>query len=663
MSSSSVNANATPVQPTPAPAPAAPAPDLSAGAPTSAPPDLSNLISPGPQAQPNYQTAALGSATAAAAGVKSAIDQYNKDRAVSTVPVPGPHARLMSMISGLATGLGAFGTAIATHGREGGVEEVTRVQGEEQRQKLEAQAARDARKNQTLQQDLMNASNQMTLMSMYKNLSSMPDEMTLNHLRVSEAQQAIETGKQVLGRGSVELQQAYEQTGIVPQGYVANSDGMLVSADKAGTPVISGVPTGSAFVNAPVGTVAPGVVSGGVVSPPVALTSPVYGRTNNRLVNVEKMLGADDPAVVDARQIWNDPTKNISEKIQAINQAEVKAGGQEKVFAFQKEREAADPLYKLETDPNELTGDKAPAAIALLSSKLNDPQLPPDQKPRVQRLLSMAQNAQKNNLAFEAAKERERQAITDGDPKAAGALLQSGLVSPQELISSRKPQFAQRAFDEAIRLGGGVKNPKTGKWEGGTWSAVVAESQYEYAKNPHTQNTLNLLTTMMAPGGSIDIAQKTFNTIPGKIDVKTFNKIVTGGVTQFGGTSTVSFQAAMTSLADEYAQVLQGGAATETTLKQAKDLIQQAYTKTQGAGAFDTIRLDMAARQKGMVRNNPALMAMYPPVASSAPSPAVARPANVSQQAVLMSVPGGQPHWIEPVNVAAARAKGAAEVK
>lgn len=285
------------------------------------------------------------------------------------------------------------------------------------------------------------------------------------------------------------------------------------------------------------------------------------------------------------------------------------------------EQQAADPFYKLESDPGEMTGDKAPAAMALLGAKLADPNLPPDQKPRVQRLFDMATKARANDLAFEQAKERNKQAITDGDPKAAGSLLQSGLVSPQELISSRKPQFAQAAFDEAIRLGGGTKGAD-GKWHGGTWSAVAAESQYEYAKNPKTQNTLNLLTTMQAPNGSIAIARKQFDTIPGKIDEDTFNKILNGTITEFGGYPVTNFKAAMVSLADEYAQVLQGGAATETTLTQATDLIKAAYSKQQGDGAFDVIGMDMAARQKGMVRNNPALMAMYPDVAAPATGPA-----------------------------------------
>jgi hypothetical protein len=563
------------------------------------------------QPEPTAQNPNLDQTNAAAAEAKSAIDQYNKDRAISTAPPVVKHQTLLRMISGLATGLGAFGTAIATHGREGGVEEVTRVQGEQQRQELEAQAARDKRKNQVLQQDLTNASNQIELANMYKNLASLPDETATKHLQVQEARlgvigqtQDIRTKamQDLIATGDVD---SYNKTLQQIGGVSSPAPGAAPTGVSAGAPTSTpaGAPTNAA---ASTGTAAVGPTAN---IPPMALAS--WQNTVDAAVEAYPK----DVNIQQAAKILADPNSTPVQKATAARGAQNRMQALDVGVSSRTKQQAADPLYKLETDPSEMTGDKAPAAIALLSSKLNDPDLSPDQKPRVQRLLSMARQAQKNDLAFEAAKERTKQAITDGDPKAAGALLQSGLVSPQELISSRKPQFAQAAFDEAIRLGGGVKGAD-GKWTGGTWSAVAAESQYEYAKNPKTQNTLNLLTTMQAPGGSIDIAQKTFNTIPGKIDEKTFNKIVTGGITEFGGQSTVAFQAAMVSLTDEYAQVLQGGAATETTLKQAKELIQQAYTKTQGSAAFDTIRLDMAARQKGMVRDNPALMKMYPNTAA-----------------------------------------------
>jgi hypothetical protein len=137
------------------------------------------------------------------------MDQYNKDRAVSTVPPPQKHETLLRMIQGLSVGLGSAGVALASHGKAGGVEMVTQIEGEQQRQRLEAQAARDARKNQALQQDLVNASNQVELMKMYQNLTSLPDELTLNHLRVSEAQQTVQKGQVDLQNAQQEFKEKY----------------------------------------------------------------------------------------------------------------------------------------------------------------------------------------------------------------------------------------------------------------------------------------------------------------------------------------------------------------------------------------------------------------------------------------------------------------------
>jgi len=258
--------------------------------------------------------------------------------------------------------------------------------------------------------------------------------------------------------------------------------------------------------------------------------------------------------------------------------------------------QANNPVVKLST-PESLV---APGAQAAIQAKIDDPTTSKDDRRRFSLLLPRAKMAQDNKAKIDEAQKRLDQTIQDGDAGAAADLLVSGLVAPSQLISSRRPEFAQQAFSQAVQ--------KTG----GKWSAAAADAQYKYASSPQTQNTLNLLSTMQAPGGSIDIAQKTFDTIPGKIDLNTFNKIVDGAITEFGGKSTVAFKAAMVSLADEYAQVLAGGAATNETLEQAKSLIQRAYTKQQGTAAFDTIRQDMMARQKGVVRGNPTLMNIYP---------------------------------------------------
>lgn len=605
----SATGNQTPDVSAAAPAPAAVAPAATAPATVAAAPTTSAPVA---AAQPDPAAAAQAAAApfeTAAAQAAANIKQLN---AQSTAPPPpGPHARLLSMVQGMAVGLGSFGKAIATHGKEGGVEDVLAYQNQKKQQDIQAQQLRDAEKNQKIQQQVtMLDTNQKLALNAWM-MARQPAELNNELLGIQRNQVGLVGETQDVRQ---KAQQTYLQTG--------NSADLPDSVlPRTAAPAASAAPAAGGSTTAAGG--APVAGGGSVPVTPAASTSPAIAAAqtsgipqwamagwNNKVDEAGEAL-PDDALIQGYRNIVNNPNTTGQQKAiaatAATNRMTALTGGAD----ARAKLNAADPLFKLENDPSEMMGDKAPAAVALLSSKLNDPNLPATEKPRVQRLLAMAKKAQQNELDFDAAKERSKQLITDGDPKAAGALLESGLVSPQELISSRKPQFAQEAFDEAIRLGGGTKGAD-GKWTGGTWSAVKAEAQYEYAKNPKTQNTLNLLSTMQQPGGSIDIAQKIFNTIPGKVDEKTFNGLLNGTVTEFGGASTVAFNAALTSLADEYAQVLQGGAATETTLKQAKDLIRAAYSKYQGAAAFDTIRLDMAARQKGLVRDNPALMTMYP---------------------------------------------------
>src|SRR5882762_7633336 len=71
--------------------------------------------------------------------------------------VPGNHSKLIGMLQGLAVATGAFGKALATHGKEGGVQDVLAY---EQNQKNEARAQADQKMKQAdfeTRQKYMNA--------------------------------------------------------------------------------------------------------------------------------------------------------------------------------------------------------------------------------------------------------------------------------------------------------------------------------------------------------------------------------------------------------------------------------------------------------------------------------------------------------------------------
>jgi hypothetical protein len=83
------------------------------------------------------------------------------------------------------------------------------------------------------------------------------------------------------------------------------------------------------------------------------------------------------------------------------------------------------------------------------------------------------------------------QAIADGDPRAAAQLLVSGTVAPSQLISSRKPAFAQQAFTLATQMQPG-------------WNAAKADADFKVASGPGNVAFFGSAKSLTDPGGTID---------------------------------------------------------------------------------------------------------------------------------------------------------------
>lgn len=137
-----------------------------------------------------------------------------------------------------------------------------------------------------------------------------------------------------------------------------------------------------------------------------------------------------------------------------------------------------------------------------------------------------------------------------------------------------------------------------------------ATSDYQYAKNPQTQNTLKMINAMTDKGGSIEIAQKAASKLP-QLDSQTLNKVFNIGQTEFGSDAVTNFHTAMLGLADEYSKVMGGGVSSDTGRQQGLDLLKAAYGKGQLSGAIGIMQQDIAARKNALVGNNRYLMKQY----------------------------------------------------
>jgi hypothetical protein len=147
---------------------------------------------------------------------------------------PGPHARLLNMVQGLALGMDAFGKSIATHGREGGVEEVQQYEANQQGMQQRAQQAAQAQRNSEIQQRLITADSNEKLAQNILLLSTLPTDTQLKDLDVQAKQQGIQAGQQSLATSEADFRAAH--FGMSPADF--NS---MMSGSGSGSPQNVGI--------------------------------------------------------------------------------------------------------------------------------------------------------------------------------------------------------------------------------------------------------------------------------------------------------------------------------------------------------------------------------------------------------------------------------------
>lgn len=349
---------------------------------------------------------------------------------------PGdPHARLINMLGGLFLGMDAFAKAAATGGREGGVQEVQQVRANEQRLKIEQQRAEresslvDAQIKHT--QAMTNASVAQT--------------------EILKMNAPLEHQKLVIGN-QAELYKLFVDTlHINPMFAVPIVEGQTTDAHMS---AINQKANGD-LVNNTVLPVHDDVVGGSgnsygfsfdqlrKVNVPIEQAAPVLANLQNQINLAKGVLpdGDKDPAIQAAQGKLDVMKKGASvngydffvfdNQVQA--QILSRVSNQEAVQEFQKKqaeatkaKQEADPLFKLENDPNQMAGEKASAAIPMLQNKIMDPATSPEDKVRSSRLLAVANSAHQRYLNDQLAKANAEQAAKQGDPRAAGAMLASG---------------------------------------------------------------------------------------------------------------------------------------------------------------------------------------------------------------------------------------------
>jgi len=292
----------------------------------------------------------------------------------------------------------------------------------------------------------------------------------------------------------------------------------------------------------------------------------------------EAGLGQHAQVLADA-QTLSDTVKNTAQALLANMEA----------------REKGSPLTKMENDPTMFAGEKLPATMAYLQSKVNDPD--PATASRAARLLSTAQVAKKTQLAMDASKKATEQAIADGDPRAAGQLLTSGVVAPSQIISSRKPAFAQAAFTAAQQMQPG-------------WNAQKAEADFKVASSPAQVAFFGSAKSLTDAGGTLDQLKAAGNDIPqGQIPI--FNSVADAIKASTGSGPIAKYASIALGVADDYSKVMGGGQGSDTSRTQALQLISAKQSPEQRAASIEGIRGAVGSQTNSRIGNNAVLQKMY----------------------------------------------------
>lgn len=620
---------------TPGVAAASPAQAASAPSPASQPVTTNPAIpqQPAPATQPfNPEAASLAAAQSAA----NDVQKFSQES--TAPPAAGPHARLLSMVQGLAVGAGAFGRSLATHGKEGGVDDVLAYQNQQKQQQIQAQQARDAAKNQKIQQAVTAVNTNLAMANGAHMMATLPGELTAQSLR--NTADTLKIKEDAFNSGLL--------TGDFSDYFKARDAANVV---QGGTPTQTSTPAPAA----------PGTVLAAQAVPPQAIAR------WQGAVDIASETFKDDPAILQAKQTMADPKSTPEQKASAAQIATNRMTALGQGVKIKQEQEALvkaqnenDILFKYESDPKQLAD---PGAQAALEAWKADPAHKSDiaGQSKAQMLLDKADIAQKNaerikNIEAVNA-ENAKVAATSGKPEDVGPMLARSLVTLADL-KTRGTSVAQisadikAAQDYAKANGLAPYNPA---------DEITGEQQM---KSPANLTFFGSARSLVQKGGMLDRLQESHDALGNK-KIPVLNSIDDWAHFNAGSPELSAYQTYVLAGADDYAKVMGGG---NPTIEQFKQLENQFIYKLNNqqldavvAGSRDAVQ----SQVKGKIGNNNYIMQRNSDIldyAGRQNKQTYARPAGVSGNAKLMQAPGGQPHWIEPQNQTAAKNAGAVEI-
>jgi hypothetical protein len=193
----------------------------------------------------------------------------------------------------------------------------------------------------------------------------------------------------------------------------------------------------------------------------------------------------------------------------------------------------------------------------------------------------------------------QRQALSQGDPNAAGKLLVNGDATLSELKArGSTPEFIAKTLQAAHQLSGGQYN------------AQQADAQFQVAKSPANVAFFGSAKSLTDKGGTLDQLAQTAKTIPDN-QIPVFNSVADWEKAATGSGPIAKYASQALGVADDYSKVMGGGQGSDTSRLQALNLIGAKLSPAQRAGAIEGIRGAVGSQVQSRVGSNPVLQRMY----------------------------------------------------
>lgn len=222
----------------------------------------------------------------------------------------------------------------------------------------------------------------------------------------------------------------------------------------------------------------------------------------------------------------------------------------------------------------------------------------------------------------------QRQALSQGDPNAAGQLLVNGDATLAELKSrGATPDFIAKTLFAANRLSGGKYN------------AQQAEAQFDVAKSPANVAFFGSAKSLTDKGGTLDQLAAAAKDIPGN-QIPVFNTVADVAKAATGSGPIAKYASLLLGVSDDYSKVMGGGQGSDTSRNQALHLVPANASPEARAAAIEGIRGAVGSQLNSRIGDNPVLKRMYGGSSSAAPSGMIRA---VDPQGNLHQAPAGTP--------------------